>query len=439
MGQHDHSEGRTRGNVSATARPKSVGGDHRKLSRRVVLAMSAFIGAAAIGVVAWRGMGGRWWDEEATLDLDFANNRYWWNGMEFSSLSAFLASIGGSVTDGIITFPWNRAAGQIRVDALVSEQPNGNEVLYSLDDGTEANCLRVRRDGASQVVRFFVIAAGTTLSDIGTIPVGRGWVVRTSQSARSRAFNAAINGAGSDAKPVSTAMPVVTTMRIGRGASANTPWSGQIRRVTVSSEPATDVTATIAASRPQHDLWVEGDSYVAGSAGVGLASALARLAGATPLNDGLGGSTLAQIESRMLARSGSMRDLPVIFWDGDNNGYASGPEDLARYDNIISSFGHGRFLVVTTPIRSGQSIPQREAALALGTALRTNYGARIVDPMPILMTMANGTTDTSNVAEGTVPSSLLQDGVHLTGPAMDAVAAVVSTILRERGWTRAIR
>ncbi|WEK05687.1 MAG: hypothetical protein P0Y65_05380 [Candidatus Devosia phytovorans] len=396
--------------------------------------MGAAIGVAALGLGAGMMSARAWWQSGALLDLDFANDRYWWDGREYGSRAAFLAAIGGAVADGVVSFPWTDATVQIQVDALVAEQPTGNEVLYSLDDGSETNCLRARRDSASQVVRLFVIAAGTTLSDIGTQALGRGVVLRTSHSVRTQNFAGAANGAGSGATVSSTALPAVTTMRIGRGASANLPWSGQIRRITIYPDPAPDVATNTAASTPPHDLWLEGDSYIASSAGVGLAASIARLGRRYPLNDGIGGSTLEQSQTRVLAKTGTPRDLPLIFWDGDNNGYGALASDMARYAAMIAALGHQRFLILAPALRSAQSVEQRDAARSLTTALAAAYGTRMIDPMPTLLALANGAGDAENVASGTVPASLLQDGVHLTGPGMDAVAQLVLARLASLGW-----
>lgn len=395
--------------------------------------MGAMIGLAAIGLATCRSTPPAWQQPGAALDLDFANERYWWNGQHFATRDLFLAAIGGAVTDGVTTFPWTDASIQIVVDALVPEEPTGNEVLYSLDDGSETNCLRARRDSASQVLRIFAIAGGTTLSDIGTQTLGRGMVLRSSQSTRSQNFAAAANGTGSGATTAATAMPAVTTMRIGRGASANLPWSGQIRRLTIYPDPATDVAANTAASLPPHDLWLEGDSYAGGSAGIGLGSSLARQHGRYPLNDAIGGSTLDQAVSRILARTGPARNLPLIYWDGDNNGFASLADDLARYDQIAAAADNGRYLLLPPTLRAGQQTSQRELAHQLTMALRDRHGDRCLDPMPTLLTMA-GPGDADNVANGTVPASLLQDGTHLTRLGMDAMAQLVMTRLRDLGW-----
>nr|WP_314259180.1 hypothetical protein [uncultured Devosia sp.] len=394
--------------------------------------MSAMIGIA-IGLAAAR-MTLPWQEPGAILDLDFVNERYFWDGRHFATRAAFLAAIGGTITNGAVTFPWTDPTVQIRVDALIAEEPLGDEVLYAIDDGSEANCLRVRRDGASQVVRIFATAQGTTLSDIGTLTIGRGAVLRTSQSVRLQNFAGAANGIGGDATITSSALPNVTTMRIGRGPVADLPWSGQVRRVTVMPEPAVDLTANTKSSLPPYDLWLEGDSYVDGAPSFGLAASLSRLGGHYPLNDAIGGSTLAQAQARILARAEIRANLPLVYWDGDNNGFAPLADDLARYAAIANALGHGRFLFIAPALRSGQPTDQRQAALALTNALRATYGDRLVDPMPALLALANGPGDAGNVASGTVPASLLLDGVHLNRTGLDAVAQLVMQRLTEKGW-----
>lgn len=396
--------------------------------------MGSLLGVAAIGVAAAIRFGDRWWEDRAALDLDFAGNRFWWNGRQFASLGAFLNAVGGALVGGRVTFPWTDASVQIRVDALVAEHPTGNEVLYSLDDGTETNCLRVRRDLSSQVVRVFAIANGTTLSDIGTMAAGRGWAIRSSQSAQSKTFHAAVNGAGSTANVVAAALPTVTTFRLGTGAQANLPWSGTIRRLTIFPHPATIGSKNIAASAVPHDLWLEGDSYVAGAQGVGLSSSLARLTNYTPVNQGIGGSNLEQIATRVAETASSTRRLPLVLWDGDTNDFGSLPDDLSRFASIVGAADHARFLIVAPAPRSGQSAAQQAATRALAEALLAEYGNRAVDPMPVLAALADPVTDDSNLANGTVPASLLQDGVHLTGAAMDAVGRLVSDRLNDLGW-----
>ncbi|WIJ26764.1 hypothetical protein [Devosia sp. RR2S18] len=133
--------------------------------------MGGLLGVAAIGGYSGNPVPRSLVGGPGRPHLDFAGNRFWRDGRQFATLGAFLNAIGGAVVSGPVTFPWTDASVQVRVDALVAEHPTGNEVLYSLDDGT--NCLRVRRDISSQVVRVFAIANGTTLSDIGTMAAAR--------------------------------------------------------------------------------------------------------------------------------------------------------------------------------------------------------------------------------------------------------------------------
>ncbi len=85
--------------------------------------------------------------------------------------------------------------------------------------------------------------------------------------------------------------------------------------------------------------------------------------------------------------------------------------------------------------RGGQSAAQRQRCRDLYTALAAAYPGHVVDPLPIVLTLADPVADAADIAANQCPSSQMQDGVHLKQAAMDLVATTgVLPIIDAGGW-----
>ncbi|MBN9430854.1 MAG: hypothetical protein J0I45_00280, partial [Bosea sp.] len=128
-----------------------------------------------------------------------------------------------------------------------------------------------------------------------------------------------------------------------------------------------------------------------------------------------------------------------VHWDGDDNGFAADiADDLANYTTMVNAVlanGHGRYVIVAPMPRGGQSAAQRQRCRDLYTALAAAYPGHVVDPLPIVLTLADPVADAADIAANQCPSSQMQDGVHLKQAAMDLVATTgVLPIIDAGGW-----
>jgi len=377
-----------------------------------------------------------WEDTTAALDIDFVGDRVLWNGLKFSSIDNFVKAIGGTRTGQKLTFPWTDSTVTIVAEAQTAQSASGNEVLYAIDDGTTNNFHRLRRDNPSGTLRAQTTGSGSTVADMSGAAVFRGDFIRSAHSTQPSSYRFARNGATALTGGASGSLATCTTMRIGTDL-AGLDWTGVIDRITVYTTPETDATAISALSKPAWDFLTEGDSYGAGAGGVGTAASAAK-SKYRPINFAVGGSSLLQARDRILAMSAGNKALPLLFWDGDANGYGVLGTDMQFYADIAAALGHSRFLIIPSAKRNDQSAPQQAATIALSNALKAAYPGNILDVMPMLISMGDPVADATDITNKNVPDSLMQDRVHLTSVAMDAVIALAVDVMRSRGWIRSI-
>ncbi|MDQ0509757.1 hypothetical protein [Ancylobacter amanitiformis] len=380
-----------------------------------------------------------WERAGAVVDIDFIYDRASWYGLKFASIDRFLAAVGGTVLSGtgasrVIRLPWTDNSVYVVAEFINSAEAWASGSRYPYEFYSNDNNRMTASRTTSGFLGVAAVTAGTTsYLPAGFGPIG-GPILRLAAS-----YGATMRGAynGQDAQ-LSTnwpGAPVVTNLVVGgdrNGANFGSPF----RRFTIYADAVTDTARIKADSLPVWDCWVDGDSYGggAGNPEVGFGRSLALL-GWTPYMTAVGGSTLEQIKTRMLAAPAFAKALPTLWWDGDNNSYdATTANDVARHQAIITALGHTNYLIIPTAKREGQAALAQTAVTALTAALLAANPGKVLPPMPYLLSLGNGTTDNTAVANGNVPPSALADGVHLTSPAMSGIAALVDSAMRGAGW-----
>ncbi|MBB3771505.1 hypothetical protein FHS55_002104 [Angulomicrobium tetraedrale] len=382
------------------------------------------------------------WDTPAgaVLDIDFINDRASWFGIKFATIADFISFVGGTVLSGtgasrVIRIPWTDNSVYVVAEFIQSGDAwaSGSRCPYEFYSN-DNNRFTATRNTSGLLGVAGVTAGTTSYLPAGFGPIG-GPILRVAAS-----YGATMRGAynGQDAQ-LSTnwpGAPAVTNLVIG-GDRTGANFASPFRRFTIYADAVTDTARIKADSLPAWDCWVDGDSFGggAGNPEIGFGRSLALL-GWTPYVTAVGGSTLEQIKTRMLAAPAFAKALPTLWWDGDNNSFdATTANDVARHQAIIAALGHTNYLIIPTAKREGQSASAQTAVTALTAALLAAYPGKVLPCMPYLLSLSNGTTDVTAVANGNVPpSALMVDGVHLAAPAMTGFAALVDSAMRGMAW-----
>lgn len=184
-----------------------------------------------------------------------------------------------------------------------------------------------------------------------------------------------------------------------------------------------------------NDLRSVGDSLTATGSSSWQAAAAARLfVGYASVNEGVGGTSSAQILTQMTtdnASNPSWAFRKSTIWAGENDIQVPGWDGTNTIANIAS------MVALCQPgwYRVFEVLPKSDGTCNTGTALRTilngvnatllsTYGSRFVPLLSALQAAGTGTgQDLTDVTNGVVPTSLRVDTIHMTnivGNAPDA-------------------
>jgi hypothetical protein len=229
----------------------------------------------------------------------------------------------------------------------------------------------------------------------------------------------------------------VSHMRIGTGGgqAGTAVWDGTFNRVAVipgrQQNDWLEFNATLAGATPR---WFAGDSYIGGAGGVILPDLYETAVNKITYNTGVGGSTFAKIRDDIIARP-YLRNLPLIIWDGSNNGMIDVATQIAIAQQIWDWKADSRILFIPSIAVPNPATASGPAINPNGTYMRqyrdaliSTFGAsHVYDPVPIIQGLSTGSADDLNdIASGVIPRSTLltqnNAEVHLSTAAMTAVA-----------------
>lgn len=178
------------------------------------------------------------------------------------------------------------------------------------------------------------------------------------------------------------------------------------------------------AARSRGYMHLDGDSYVEGSGGVGLAATLYALQSVRGMkSQAVGGTSLSQAKDRVLASTTFVQG-PLIVWDGSPDGFGTVDAYMQCFADMAEWQGDGRYIFITPLRRQNQSAGDKTATAQIRTAMLAAYPDNMIDAQALL---DDGT--------GFVDEDYFQPGgVHLAQPAMDIVTADVDALLDANRW-----
>lgn len=176
------------------------------------------------------------------------------------------------------------------------------------------------------------------------------------------------------------------------------------------------------------DIRMEGDSFIAGAYGAGLAASTGKLTTRQIQETALGGSTLDEAVARILSPTySSLLGRVTIFWDGSENGLITVDEYLEQLQTAVDALGHDRFIVI------GAAANYREDQMKLVDTINDQMLARwpenFLDWRSILLLSEPG----GYPAEAMF-ANLPTDTTHLSAAAMDLMSAAVVNFIDAKGW-----
>lgn len=281
----------------------------------------------------------------------------------------------------------------------------GNQVQLCMDDDSERNSIKVYTDASSHLIVSGMLNSISQFStDLGAVTPGA--VAKFTGS-----FQTGFNFMQLDSQAVVRNTNFVLgggILRIGRDFTGNAAPAGSRRKVQVFTE-----------RMPADYIQLDGDSYVGESAdGTSLTRSIQNVSARRTFATGLGSSTLTQARDRVVAHPGFYRN-PLIILDGVPNGYGTLVADRAKYQAMVDTRTHGRFLIIP-PITTPSSASDVNAA---AVALQADIAATWPNNFISLQAFVDAT-----------PDAYQADNAHLKAAVMDAFALTVVAWLAARSW-----
>jgi hypothetical protein len=309
-----------------------------------------------------------------------------------------------------------------RIDFVTPSAASGNKVLFELATSGERSRVRLVWDASSHL-RLIVTNAA---SDVANIDMG---VVNASTSgtveytAATSRFAARLTGTAS-LTDTAGQMPGLALLYVARSPTGGETYDGTISRWTV-----------FASERlPADMIYLEGDSYPAGSGGVSLTASLITASSRGAFTTATGGSDIATELTRVqtnVALTGAI----FVLWDGDANTGSDFTSYMASLTSLVSTLKTSKYMIIPPCRRNNKSAGDNAVTLQIQQAIAAAYPANYYDAQAYLATLANGTTDNADVAAGYIPTSLLQgDLTHLLATPMNSLASDLWTVMSGKGW-----
>jgi|GEM_PF-1795239 len=333
----------------------------------------------------------------------------------------------------------------VLIDAVApSSLPTSGQVkvIWQADTNTQRDRIRLHW-AADGTVHFIVTGNNGQVLDytLGTVAVNTRFRVTLAASAgvngdASTGYAASLNGANNQSLyNSSTSMIGVSHMRIGQDIGGTSVWNGTFNRVAVvRSRQLGDWLEYYAALPTATPRLFAGDSYIGGASGVILPDLYETATGQVTINIGVGGSTFLQQLGFITSRP-YLRNLPMVIWDGSNNGMVDIASQIAIAQQIWDWKSDGRILFLPSIAVPNPGQASSSATNSNGVYLRqyrdaliAAFGAaHVYDPVPVLQTLSsNSADDINDIAAGLIPRSILltqnNNEVHLGTAAMTAIA-----------------
>ncbi|WP_105386084.1 SGNH/GDSL hydrolase family protein [Neorhizobium alkalisoli] len=331
---------------------------------------------------------------------------------------------------------FNQMEGSVGLEG-VADSSGTDQVLLDISNAQSGQSgdndfIRVTRVAATGVISCVVRASATEVYNqaIGTVAAGSpikivlGW--------KDDDLSVCLNGSAPFQKASATVIQSHSIMRFGGSLSGNV-WSGLQRGYYLPAKQPDWWLQHASSGFAATDIFAEGDSYTAGAGGVSLSGTLRTDTDRAVINTAVGGSTLAAARDRLIAEPNA-RGKTLVIWDGSANSYGSVAATCAIVDQIIAWHGEPSRIILLPSVAVGPSASGVKSSYTLDMEAIRDYiatkGVHTSDTVPLINAIATGTAqDLLDISAGVVCASLLQDTVHLTQAAMDAVADQVASII----------
>ncbi len=239
-----------------------------------------------------------------------------------------------------------------------------------------------------------------------------------------------VTGIASNALTVTGAAPSAADAACNPGDTVMMcPTSDNFTELQAAATPASDAITTATALR----LACWGDSLTLGSSVTPYPAQLSPLIHRDCYNGGINGDTSAQILTRFEAAPDKL-NYAVVIWSGRNDMYTSTDPTpvLANLAAMVAALGHTRYLVLSVPNTSAETIGTTyyNGVLALNADLASVYGAHYFDIRSYLISQYNPgiPQDVTDHGNDVLPSSLRisGDAIHLNTGGYALVAQQVA-------------
>lgn len=272
----------------------------------------------------------------------------------------------------------------------------GNKVLLAGDDDSERNTVKLLVNSSGE------LRLATTINSAAQANILLGSPAAGSSNKVTASLQSANNFVQLNADAViqnNNTHPSPAILRIGRDFTGNAVDAGAVTKLELFSGQRV----------PASWIWFEGDSYARESADTTALWKSAQAAGRRGFATSIGGTTLTNQRDRILANPGFAIN-PMVWWDGNANGYGTLAADRAKYAAGIAGRSDNRFIIIPPVTSPSSASDVNAAAVALQPALAADFPNNVFNAQAVI----DGIADAYQA-----------DGIHLKGTTMDAVWAAL--------------
>ncbi|MEW5810253.1 MAG: hypothetical protein AB1925_12445 [Actinomycetota bacterium] len=327
---------------------------------------------------------------------------------------------------------------------LPASLPNAYGLMYAITDGGDRMPFYITADGTVVIQKLSSPGiSGTAVADAVDIMTSGPNIVCVGDS-----LTAGAGGSGTTYPSVLAALVGNTRTVYNRGVGGETSWTIAARQAatpisaipvggSIPASGSVDLTLSTINGQTPAPLLQGGATEFGNVTFAGVQGAVTLVSGTYKFTRTTAGSAVAFNEPRAIipADGVARRGDIYIIWVGQNNGSSTDMVARAKADAqaLIQEMNVGakRFLVMNRP--SGNDTEDAEWHALFGRRylsprkLLVNYGLSEVGVTPT-------SQDTTDIAAGTVPTSLRSDAIHLNPNGYTALGRFIYRRLLEFGW-----
>lgn len=393
-----------------------------------------------------------WLPNGATLFVDFALNKFWWNNEEksISDLSVigdqYYLDYSPDISQGaFVVIDWALDHSPIPSGQLfswTSGYPLGNRIEVGPTSNGIDYSTRSYISPTSTGADYQVLPMKSIDGEVGGVTAGSGIHRTIADLTPNTLISGQPDNGGYRSLAGITTGALATPTRFGFGCRAwnsGTPGdpivNGSMTRAVLInkqiSAAAIDALGRDCAYPPIHLL---GDSILTNYT---FSARLREESGIyLPYSqDGVGGSTLTEQAARFAANNEKWHDSTLVIYNyGHEEDYAG---TVTAINSILSNLNHNRWLFIepTPSVATGEA--GRDTWDATVASIKAAYPNNFVDTLSIALASGdNSAEDNAEVAKGLWPLSLKvsTEDFHTSEAGRSMLAEIIAGALRQRGW-----